>query len=101
MNVNTVTVQIAAKEYSLNSTDAPEHVQRTAALIRLGQEEGSFRAGDPGQLAFHVIMAIGGLRSMAPLMDISKPFLRGQLAAIRGILLTERAAAQRSEREEE
>ena len=77
-------------------------VQRTAALIRLGQEEGSFRAGDPGQLPFHVIMAIGGLRSMAPLMDISKPFLRGQLAAIRGILLTERAAAQaESEREEE
>ena len=35
-------------------------------------------------------------------MDISKPFLRGQLAAIRGILLTERAAAQaESEREEE
>ena len=33
MNVNTVTVQIAAKEYSLNSTDAPEHVQRTAALV--------------------------------------------------------------------
>lgn len=33
MNVNTVTVQIAAKEYSLNSTDAPEHVQRMAALV--------------------------------------------------------------------
>ena len=33
MNVNTVSVQIAAKEYSLNSTDTPEHVQRTAALV--------------------------------------------------------------------
>lgn len=33
MNVNTVTVQIAAREYSLNSTDSPEHVQRTAALV--------------------------------------------------------------------
>ena len=33
MNVNTVTVQIAAREYSLNSTDAPEHVQRMAALV--------------------------------------------------------------------
>ncbi|MBQ9198478.1 MAG: cell division protein ZapA [Clostridia bacterium] len=33
MNVNTVTVQIAAREYSLNSTDNPEHVQRMAALV--------------------------------------------------------------------
>ena len=33
MNVNTVTVQIAAREYSLNSTDSPEHVQRMAALV--------------------------------------------------------------------
>ena len=90
----------AGREEDRRRVDAA--VQRTAALIRLGQEEGSFRAGDPGQLAFHVIMAIGGLRSMAPLMDISKPFLRGQLAAIRGILLTERAAAQaESEREED
>ena len=90
----------AGREEDRRRVDAA--VQRTAALIRLGQEEGSFRTGDPEQLAFHVIMAIGGLRSMAPLMDISKPFLRGQLAAIRGILLTERAAAQAdSEREEE
>ena len=33
MNVNTVTVQIAAKDYCLNSTDAPEHEQRMAALV--------------------------------------------------------------------
>ena len=72
-------------------------VQRTAALIRFGQEEGSFRAGDPTQLAFHVIMAIGGLRSTAPLMDLSKPFLRGQLSAIRSLILTEEEASQREE----
>ena len=69
-------------------------VNRTAALIRLGQEEGSFRAGDPEQLAYHVIMAIGGLRSMAPLLDISQPFLRRQLSTIRSLLLTEQAAEQ-------
>lgn len=77
-------------------------VQRTAALIRLGQEEGSFRAGNPEQLAFHVIMAIGGLRVVAPLMDISKSFLHRQLSTIRSLLLTEQAAEQtESEREEE
>ena len=77
-------------------------VRRTADLIRFGQEEGSFRAGDPEQLAFHVIMAIGGLRSMAPLMDISKPILRRQLSAIRGLVLTEQAGElKETQREEE
>lgn len=33
MNVNTVTVTVAGRELSLNSTDSPEHVQRTAALV--------------------------------------------------------------------
>ena len=33
MNVHTVPVTIAGREFSLNSTDTPEHVQRTAALV--------------------------------------------------------------------
>ena len=33
MSVNTVTVTIAGREFSLNSTDSPESVQRTAALV--------------------------------------------------------------------
>ncbi len=33
MNVNTVAVQIAGRELSLNSTDSPEAVQRMAALV--------------------------------------------------------------------
>ena len=33
MNVNNVTVQIAGRELSLNSTDSPETVQRMAALV--------------------------------------------------------------------
>ena len=90
----------AGREENRRRIDAA--VERTAALIRFGQEEGSFRAGDPEQLAFHVIMAIGGLRSMAPLLGISKPLLRGQLSTIRGLLLTEQAAKKtESEREEE
>ena len=77
-------------------------VRRTADLIRFGQEEGSFRAGDPEQLAYHVIMAIGGLRSMSPLLDPGQSFLRGQLSTIRSLLLTEQAVKQtESEREEE
>ena len=77
-------------------------VQRTADLIRLGQQEGSFREGDPEQLACHVIMAIGGLRSMAPLLDSGKPFLKKQISTIRSLLLTEQAAAKKeSDREEE
>ena len=72
-------------------------VRRTADLIRFGQEEGSFRAGESEELAFHVIMAIGGLRTMAPLMDISKPILRRQLSAIRGLVLTEKEETQREE----
>ena len=75
-------------------------VRRTADLIRFGQEEGSFRAGDPEELAFHVIMAIGGLRSMAPLMEIGKPILRRQLSTIRGLVLTD-AAMKETQREEE
>ena len=75
-------------------------VRRTADLIRFGQEEGSFRAGDPEELAFHVILAIGGLRSMAPLMEIGKPILRRQLSTIRGLVLTD-AAMKETQREEE
>jgi AcrR family transcriptional regulator len=75
-------------------------VRRTADLIRFGQEEGSFRAGDSEELAFHVIMAIGGLRTMAPLMDIGKSILRRQLSAIRGLVLTD-AAMKETQREEE
>ena len=33
MSVNTVTVTIAGREFSLNSTDSPESGQRTAALV--------------------------------------------------------------------
>ena len=33
MSVNTVTVTIAGREFSLNSTGCPESVQRTAALV--------------------------------------------------------------------
>ena len=69
-------------------------VGRTADLIRFGQEEGSFRAGDPEQLAYHVIMAIGGMRTMAPLLDPGKSFLRKQLSTIRSLLLTEQAVEQ-------
>lgn len=69
-------------------------VSRTAAIIRIGQEEGSFRAGDPEQLAYHVIMAIGGLRSVASLAEKSNPFLRKQISIIRSLLLTEEALAQ-------
>ena len=69
-------------------------VSRTAAIIRIGQEEGSFRAGDPEQLAYHVIMAIGGLRSVTSLAEKSNPFLRKQISIIRSLLLTEEALAQ-------
>ena len=75
-------------------------VRRTADLIRFGQEEGSFRAGESEELAFHVIMAIGGLRTMAPLMEIGKPILRRQLSTIRGLVLTD-AAMKETQREEE
>jgi len=33
MSVNTVTVQIAGREFSLTSSDSPESVQRMAALV--------------------------------------------------------------------
>lgn len=77
-------------------------VRRTADLIRFGQEEGSFRAGDPEALAYHVLMAIGGMRTTAPLLDPGQSFLRRQLSTIRSLLLTEQAVKQtESEREEE
>ena len=63
-------------------------VNRAAELIRYGQAEGSFRSGNPDELAFHVIMAIGGLRSTAPLLGSSKHFLKQQLNTIRSLLLT-------------
>lgn len=64
-------------------------VKRAAELIRYGQADGSFRSGNPDELAFHVIMAIGGLRSMAPLLGSSKHFLKQQLNIIRSLLLTQ------------
>lgn len=64
--------------------------RRIENLIRFGQARDVFKKGDPYDMAFHIMMTIGGIRNMVFVEDMDLETIMVQLDFIRKILLKDK-----------
>jgi len=62
-------------------------VNRTAEVIRIGQQEGLFIDGDPEIIAWHIVFFIGGIRTQTVLENPGADFIKQQIEYLRTFLL--------------
>lgn len=88
-------LELAANQFALldgegrkvNEERVWSTVKRTAKIIRIGQEEGVFIDSDPESIAWHVVLFIGGIRTMMAFKGAETDFIYTQTNYIRDFLL--------------
>ncbi len=84
-------LEVAMNQFALTSEAGREAnnrrissaVKRLESVLRKGQRDGLFRAGDPEAMAYHVLIFMGGMRTQVCLGEYGGDFVSRQISFIK------------------